>query len=153
MPLCKRYPVLYDLCTQQECSVAEVADKGWVVQFKIRLPPIITEIWYELATHLNSIRLGEDKDKPLWKWTASKKFSVKSTYNHITRRDRGDAYKAIWKDKIPEKVKIFMWLVFQKAILTKKNMIKRNWGGDPDAIFAMFLKLLIIYCFPVQWQK
>jgi hypothetical protein len=96
------------------------------VQFKIRLSPIIRDMWYELAAHLNSIRLGEGKDRPLWKWTSSKHFSVKSTYNNITRRDRGDAYKAIWKVKIPEKVKIFMWLVFQKSILTKENMIKRN---------------------------
>jgi hypothetical protein len=136
MPLCRRYPVLYGLCTQQDCSVAEVLDRGWVVQFKIQLPHIIRDMWYELAAHLNSIRLGEGKDRLLWNWTTSKKFFVKSTYNHITRRDRGDAYKAIWKAKIPEKVKIFMWLVFHKSILTEENMIKRNWGGDSGCYFC-----------------
>jgi hypothetical protein len=35
------------------------------------------------------------------------------------------------ESKIPEKVKIFMWLVAQKAILTKDNMIRRNWQGGP----------------------
>jgi hypothetical protein len=59
--------VLYELCSQQECSVQEVADKGWVVQFKLWLPPIIREMWYELAAHLNSIRLNEGKDRPMWK--------------------------------------------------------------------------------------
>jgi hypothetical protein len=49
-------------------------------------------------------------------------------YNHITRLDNGKAYKEIWKAKILEKVKKIMWLVAQKSILTKENMIKRNWG-------------------------
>jgi hypothetical protein len=41
--------------------------------------------------------------------------------------DNGTGYKAIWKSKIFEKVKIFMWLVAQKSILTKDNMLKRIW--------------------------
>jgi hypothetical protein len=47
-------------------------------------------------------------------------------------------YKTIWKAKIPEKVKIFMWLVFQRAIITKENMIRRNWLV---VIFVISLKL------------
>jgi hypothetical protein len=37
---------------------------------------------------------------------------------------------------MPEKIKIFMWLLEQKAILTKDNMIKRNWQGDPGCYFC-----------------
>jgi hypothetical protein len=29
-----------------------------------------------------------------------------------------------------------MWLLEQKAILTKDNMIKRNWQGDPGYYFC-----------------
>jgi hypothetical protein len=42
----------------------------------------------------------------------------------------------IWKVKIPEKIRIFMWLVEQKAILTKDNMIKRKWTTDPGCYFC-----------------
>jgi hypothetical protein len=35
--------------------------------------------------------------------------------------------KVIWKYRIPEKVRIFMWLVAQKTILIKDNMIKKRW--------------------------
>jgi hypothetical protein len=45
---------------------------------------------------------------------------------HLTKEDNGPNFKHIWKSKIPEKIKIFMWLVTQKAILTKDNMIKRK---------------------------
>jgi hypothetical protein len=34
--------------------------------------------------------------------------------------------QGIWKAKIPLKIKIFIWMVAQKAILTKDNMIIRN---------------------------
>lgn len=29
-----------------------------------------------------------------------------------------------------------MWLVENKAILTKENMVKRNWQGDPTCYFC-----------------
>jgi hypothetical protein len=42
--------------------VLDVAQEEWVIQFKIRLPPMIREQWYELARKLNSVTLCEDKD-------------------------------------------------------------------------------------------
>jgi hypothetical protein len=44
--------------------------------------------------------------------------------------------KKIWKGKIPAKIKIFMWLMTNEAILTKDNLIKRKWKGDPDCYFC-----------------
>ena len=35
--------------------------------------------------------------------------------------------KKIWKANIPLKIKIWMWLIDNDAILTKDNVIKRNW--------------------------
>jgi hypothetical protein len=54
----------------------------------------------------------------------------------MTRMDNDKAYKTIWKAKISEKVKIFMWFVMQMSILTKEDMIKRNWGGGPRCYFC-----------------
>jgi hypothetical protein len=92
--------------------------------------------WYELASRLNLLRLGEEKDEPVWRWTSNRRFSVKSIYEHLTSDDRGSAYKRIWKSKIPEKIKIFMWLLEQRVVLTKDNMLKRNWYGNPDCYFC-----------------
>jgi hypothetical protein len=47
-----------------------------------------------------------------------------------------ETYKEIWKAKIPLKNKIFIWMVAQNAILTKENMIFRNWQGDPACYFC-----------------
>jgi hypothetical protein len=37
--------------------------------------------------------------------------------------------KYIWKMKVLLKIKIFMWFLHQKVILTKDNLAKRNWTG------------------------
>ena len=42
----------------------------------------------------------------------------------------------IWKGKIPAKIKIFLWLVANNAILTRDNMIRRKWPGDPSCLFC-----------------
>jgi hypothetical protein len=49
---------------------------------------------------------------------------------HRQQGDTGGSNKKIWKVKIPLKIKIFMWLMNQNTILTKDNLLKRNWQGD-----------------------
>jgi hypothetical protein len=44
--------------------------------------------------------------------------------------------KYIWKMKVPLKIKIFMWFVYIKEILTKDNLIKRNWQGSKTCCFC-----------------
>jgi hypothetical protein len=44
--------------------------------------------------------------------------------------------KIIWKAEIPLKIKVFMWLLSKNAILTKDNMIKKNWQGDQHCKFC-----------------
>lgn len=61
---------------------------------------------------------------------------MKSLYDNLTKHENGPAYKHIWKASIPLKIKIFLWLVEQKAILTKDNMVRRNWQGDPKCYFC-----------------
>jgi hypothetical protein len=88
-----------------------------------------------LARKLNAVSLDAEEDKPIWRWTKNKMFSIKSMYLQLTKLDNGNAYNVIWKSKTPEKVKIFMWPVAQKAILTKDN-IRRKWQGDPGCYFC-----------------
>jgi hypothetical protein len=101
---------------------------------------VICDQWYELATKLNEVELSDEPDVVLWKWIKNKIFSVKSVYEHLTRDDRGSSYRRIWKSKISTKIKTFMWLIEQDAILTKDNMLKRKWHGDPNCYFCNSLE-------------
>jgi hypothetical protein len=44
----------------------------------------------------------------------------------------------IWKLKLPLKIKIFLWPLERGVILTKDNLIRRNWvgGGGQQCIFC-----------------
>jgi hypothetical protein len=56
-----------------------------------------------------------------------RKFIAKSVYHQLTEDDSGQAFQVIWKAKIPREIKIFMWMVAQRAILTKDNILAMNW--------------------------
>jgi hypothetical protein len=42
----------------------------------------------------------------------------------------------IWKGKIPPKIKIFMWFLENNVLLTKENLVSRNWTGDISCGFC-----------------
>jgi hypothetical protein len=135
-PLCLTYPVLFELATNQRSTVREVGDNSWVIHFKTRLQGLARDQWYNLAYRLNNVNLNEENDSIFWRWSPSKTFTVKSVYDHLTKDDDGPKFQRVWKAKIPEKIKTFMWLVEQQAILTKDDMLRRRWQGDPACYFC-----------------
>jgi hypothetical protein len=72
----------------------------------------------QLRDILATCALGQDKDKPIWRWEKHKRFFVKTMYAHLCIADTENQNKNIWKAKIPLKIKIYMWLLQQNAILT-----------------------------------
>jgi hypothetical protein len=44
--------------------------------------------------------------------------------------------KYIWKMKVSLKIKIFMWFLHQKVIITNDNLAKRNWTGYKKCVFC-----------------
>src|SRR3954463_6131682 len=42
----------------------------------------------------------------------------------------------IWRMKIPLKTKVFAWYLRRGVILTKDNLIKRNWPGSSQCVFC-----------------
>jgi hypothetical protein len=143
-PLCLTYPVLFDLCMEQNCSIFVVAQKGWVLGFKVRLHGVVRDQWYCLVAALNNVILTGEVDASIWKWSPKKKFTVKLVYDYLSRDVVRPQFREIWSSRFPEKIKIFMWLLEQKAILTKDNMIKRKWQGAPGCYFCQPLKTVII---------
>jgi hypothetical protein len=53
----------------------------------------------------------------------------------------------IWKLKISLKIKIFVWYLFKEVILTKDNLVKRQFGKEElewgsNVVFIMRMRLL-----------
>jgi len=92
--------------------------------------------WNNILRRVEKITLTDEEDVVIWKFDKKGCFFVKSVYKFLTTNDAGIYYKKIWKGKIPAKIKIFLWLVANNALLTRDNMIKRKWTGDPSCLFC-----------------
>jgi hypothetical protein len=42
----------------------------------------------------------------------------------------------LWKLKVPLHIKIFLWYLKQGVVLTKDNLIRRNWNGNKQCVFC-----------------
>jgi hypothetical protein len=99
----------------------------WIVKFRVGLHGLLRDQRYALAARLNAMSMNEEPDVVIWKWYANKQFSIKYVYDHQSKDVSGSPFKRVWKAKLSEKIKVFVWLVEQKTILTKDTMIKRKW--------------------------
>jgi hypothetical protein len=61
---------------------------------------------------------------------------VKSRYLDLLDDDTKYLKKYIWKMKVPLKIKVFMWFLHRKVILTKDNLVKRNWNDNESCCFC-----------------
>ena len=82
------------------------------------------------------IRLTDREDTFVWKLTTNGVFTVKSMYEDLMNGHTRFLCKYLWKLKIPLKIKIFMWFLNRKVLLTKDNLIKRNWHGCTKCSFC-----------------
>jgi hypothetical protein len=69
-------------------------------------------------------------------WKNQGFFFVKSMYRYLFSWEVNFPNKKLWISRIPLKIKIFMWLIQENAILTKDNLVKRNWQGDKRCYFC-----------------
>lgn len=83
-----------------------------------------------------NFHLVNESDFIRWKLGKNHSFSVKSIYDGLSSSEQGLYHKVIWKGKIPAEIKIFLWLLSNNAIITKENLRKRNWQGDPRCMLC-----------------
>jgi hypothetical protein len=129
------YPDLFKMTQQQDVTLAEVMLNPHALTFSRWLVDVWAEQWKVILNDMSKISLKDCNDVVCWKFGKKGLFTVKTMYDCLTTNDSGPYHKKIWKSRIPGKIKIFLWLVVNNAILTKDNMIKRNWQGDPKCYF------------------
>ena len=82
------------------------------------------------------VQLSQQPDELRWKLTKSGVFTVKSMYIDVINLNSIPTSKHVWDVKVPLKIKVFMWFVHKQVILTKDNLIKRNWTGSTRCSFC-----------------
>jgi hypothetical protein len=87
------------------------------------------ERWLHLVQRLINVQLFEEPDSFIRHLTTFGIFTVKSLYEEYMNEDTRYLQKYIWKSKIQLKIKISMWFLHKKVLLTKDNLSKGNWIG------------------------
>jgi hypothetical protein len=87
-----------------------------------------------------NVQSNLEKDNFVWSLTNSGEFTLKSLYLDLLNDDTKYLKKYIWKMKVPLKIKVFMWFLHRKEILTKDNLIKRNWTGSDSCFFFVITR-------------
>lgn len=131
-----KFKDLFEICNDQNLTVAEAAAKQWNLSYKRWMNEDLQNQLRKMRDVLMTVVLSPEQDKPVWQWGKNGNFTVKTMYEHLCRTQDGLPHKIIWKAKIPLKIKIFMWLVKQNAILTKDTLKRRNWKGDTNCVFC-----------------
>jgi hypothetical protein len=92
--------------------------------------------WLNLVERLMEVHLNDNDDLFKWRLMTSHNFTVKSMYLDLWNGNTAYLHKYLWKMKVPLKIKIFMWFLHRKEILTKDNLAKRNWQGSKKCCFC-----------------
>ena len=82
------------------------------------------------------VQLSDEKDLFVWRLTTNGLFMVKSMYEDLMSDHTPYLRKYLWKVKVPLKLRIFMWFLSNKVLLTKDNFAKRNWNGCMKCAFC-----------------
>jgi hypothetical protein len=110
------------------------------IPLNIRLCRTLTEsrwsLWLKLVQRLMSVQLNNAKGVFVWGLTTYGAFTVKSMYLDLLDDNIKYLKKYIWKMKVPLKIKVLMWFLHRKVLLTKDNLIKRNWTSNEKCYFC-----------------
>jgi hypothetical protein len=93
--------------------------------------------------------LSDHDDKIEWVM-GRKGFSVNSLYKKKMLDYVSIPYKFLWKSKLPQKIKIFMWLVVRN---TKNNLKKGTRMVLWNVAFVALMNPLIIYSFIIYVES
>jgi hypothetical protein len=77
-----------------------------------------------------------------WSLNHNDKFSVSSMYQAFLDTNVVPNNSHLWKIKVPLKIRVFLWLLYKEAILTKDNLVKRNWHGNMLCYFCNNLEII-----------
>lgn len=91
-------------------------------------------LWHNLVVQMANIRLNNIDDKYIW--SCIKTGVVTSMYGALICDNRLRYNMMIWKLKVPLKIKIFMWYLKRGVVLTKDNIIRRNWKRNKMCVFC-----------------
>ena len=136
-PLSQQYPSLYNIVQRKNVSVASVLQGDHPnLAFRRALTGNKWERWLHLVHRLMDVQFSDEKDSFIWGLTDAGKYTTKSMYLDLLNGHTPFLRKYIWKLKVPLKIRIFMWFMYRRVLLTKVNLSRKNWQGSTKCCFC-----------------
>lgn len=127
-PLRARFPNLFSIATDPECSVGKSRALGdWDISFRRTFSLQEQVEWDNLLRELHHVVLTEGRDEFTWTLEPSGRFSTKSLYLKLCEGSPMRHYAVIWKIAAPLKIRIFLWQLTRKRLPTRL-LIQRRQG-------------------------
>jgi hypothetical protein len=122
--LAQQYPSLYTIAQRKQVSVASVLSQTPLnIGFRHALSGNCANRWIHLCSRLMDVQLTTNNDVFKWGLTKSGQYTVKSMYLDYMDDHTKYLHKYLWKIKVPLKIRVFMWFLNNKVLLTKYNLI------------------------------
>ena len=100
------YPSLFEICNNQDCTIANFKSVDVHSFFRRRLIAELSRQWEEINKTINNIQLSQGGDRVYWGLNSNGKFSTKSVYKWLENPISGYHYSWIWRAKIPLKINV-----------------------------------------------
>jgi hypothetical protein len=128
--LSQQYPSLYAITHRRNVLVASVFSTIPLnIAFRRGLVGNNLALWLRLVARVVHVRLNGLPDRFIWGLLQSGMFSVNSMYKAMITDTRVRHNTILWKLKVPLRIMIFMCYLKQGIVLTKDNLVRRNWRG------------------------
>jgi hypothetical protein len=133
----EQYLNLYNIVQKKSATVAKnFSTRPLNVSFRRSLVAANLQSWHHLILRLANVHLRERADIFRWSLKHHGLFSAGSMYQAYLDSYIVPYNNYLWKIKIPLKIKVFLWLLYREALLTKDNLVKRNWHGNELCSFC-----------------
>jgi hypothetical protein len=130
-PLKIQYSNLYNIVLRKDAMVAEIfSSRPLNISFHRNLVAENLLSWHALVMRLMDIQLTDRPDTFKWSLNSNGQFLVSSMYQAFLDTNVVPNNSHLWKIKVPLKIRVFLWLLYREAILTKDNLVKRNCHGN-----------------------
>jgi hypothetical protein len=93
--------------------------------------------WYDLKSISESLCLNNEEDSIIWKFESKGVYSVSSLYAIVNFRGVLPVHiPAVWRVKVQPRVHVFLWLLVNNRLLTRDNLVKRQYVPDHSCVFC-----------------
>jgi hypothetical protein len=132
VPIKLKYPRFFDICRDKDVPVSECYERGeWNIDLVRPLNDSDCCLWEELHTELREHNTSHGSDLVFWALDNSSRFTTKSLYRFRTDGGvKSPVYKKIWYCKVPLKIKVFLWQIYNGKIQAAAVLEKKGWKGS-----------------------